>query len=641
LPGRSAIRAALAAVAATAALAAAAPALADIAFAPPRDVPVGVDAIALAVLGAGTAPDPGGGAALPVQRIALLAAPPAPAVTVVAIGGAGAVGALSTGALPGGSEPRGMAAADLDGDGRREVLVASAGTDLVSVFRAPDASGPLPPPASAAAGPSLRSLAVADLVGDANPDVAVVNADGVAVLAGDGTGGLGLQQVVVASAALTGGEPNAYLSGVLSAGDLTGDGRADLVVGVRHQLTGAFDEAPQDIHLLAAAGVGAFAPLGSFTTASAVASAELGDLDGDGRLDVLLVGRDPGTTHAISIPTKAFVAVRFGNGAGGLDTELVVQDGPQYEVVSQGPGPVVATAGDLDLDGRTDLLVAPGLPFASPQALDFRRNLAPRQLADPVRVAVPSQTRLLAALDLTADGAPNLVVSPGSQPQTIAVLAAVGAPAGSDLEFGDQQVGTAGLTLREDLLNRGTAPLPLGALALGGPAAGDFEIVEDGCSNRTLGRGGACPIAVRFHPTAAGRRTASVDATGRDGTAVRLSLTGTGTTAPVVPPPPPDGSAAQPLPTAATTCGVLRAGPRATIACAMRFRRTAGARVALRLVRERRAYARADALAGGLVPLRRLRAVPRGRYTVVTIVSQGTRSHQTRQTLVIRRAIAD
>jgi len=147
-------------------------------------------------------------AALPAgssaPAIVLLAPAPAPSVVLVRLGaGGGATGSLTV-PLPTGSVPRALAVADLDRDGRQEIVVASDGTDAISVFRlAPDLSS-LVEAGSYAAGPDPRALVVADLTGDGRPDVAVATDAGIALLAGDGAGGLGPAQLAVPLASLAG-----------------------------------------------------------------------------------------------------------------------------------------------------------------------------------------------------------------------------------------------------------------------------------------------------------------------------------------------------------------------------------------------------------------------------------------------------
>ncbi len=80
----------------------------------------------------------------------------------------------------------------------------------------------------------------------------------------------------------------------------------------------------------------------------------------------------------------------------------------------------------------------------------------------------------------------------------------------SELDLGAQDVGSTGAPATVRVGNRGTAPLQLGRIELGGPAAADFRTVADGCSSRLLEPGGRCSLRFAFAPTGAGQRRAEL-----------------------------------------------------------------------------------------------------------------------------------
>jgi hypothetical protein len=84
-----------------------------------------------------------------------------------------------------------------------------------------------------------------------------------------------------------------------------------------------------------------------------------------------------------------------------------------------------------------------------------------------------------------------------------------------------------------------------------------------------------------------------------------------------------------------TTVAVSRTGGRVRITCTVSFRRASSVRVALRLVRAGRTFGRADLQRSGRVQLRLLCPPPAGRYTLVTVVTDGTRSRHTRRAVVV------
>ena len=92
--------------------------------------------------------------------------------------------------MPVGTNPDAVAAADLNGDGRADVVTANGGSGDVSVLLG-DGAGGFAAAKTFASGPHPVGVAVGDMDGDGRLDLAVVNRDDstVAVLrgAGDGT----------------------------------------------------------------------------------------------------------------------------------------------------------------------------------------------------------------------------------------------------------------------------------------------------------------------------------------------------------------------------------------------------------------------------------------------------------------------
>ncbi len=155
------------------------------------------------------------------------------------------------------------------------------------------------------AGPGHSSYATADLDGDGNLDLAVDSPEGVAILFGNADGSLKTSQAFAA------GQP--ALSGALAA--FHGSGTLDAVVST----------AAQQAQLLRGAGDGTFSYLGSpgaplpTSTQSGAAglwsTVQVGDLNGDGKFDLLLTA--DGGTAALPKSTDGAV-VQLGDGAGGF-----------------------------------------------------------------------------------------------------------------------------------------------------------------------------------------------------------------------------------------------------------------------------------------------------------------------------------
>lgn len=121
----------------------------------------------------------------------------------------------------GGSPLFGVALPDLDGDGRRDLVVANASSNDVSVLRGLGKGGFAPQVVTAAVGQQPDALAVADLDLDGRLDVVTANTRGndITLLHGDGRGGFRARDAYPVA-----GSPVAVI-----AVDLDGDRKPDVV----------------------------------------------------------------------------------------------------------------------------------------------------------------------------------------------------------------------------------------------------------------------------------------------------------------------------------------------------------------------------------------------------------------------------
>lgn len=239
--------------------------------------------------------------------------------------------------LPTHKRPYSVAAADLDGDGRPELIVANASGEPLEVFNVEGFSGEPTRHTEVSAGQCWPvELAVADLDRDTDLDVAL-SCNGLTVLLNDGR------------AQLTVGERHALPGGSFGivATDLDADGAPDLVL----------DHSAHGPVLFKGSGNGRFLYRETLASRDSAGADPAGygiglaviDANGDGLLDIL--------TKAES-RSEDNVAVFRGDGRGGFA-------GPKAMLFDSG----VAThaLGDLDGDGRTDVL-GHGMAFlASPE----------------------------------------------------------------------------------------------------------------------------------------------------------------------------------------------------------------------------------------------------------------------------------
>ena len=203
-------------------------------------------------------------------------------------------------------------------------------------------------------GAQASSVVIADVNGDGIPDLLVSNvcvspsscANGtIGVLLGKGDGTF--------KAAVT-YDSGGYLAVALAVGDVNGDGKPDLIVVNAYGNTKFADGT---IGVLLGNGDGTFQPAVTYSTDGFSATAiAVADLNGDGKLDVVVTNCDVGTGNGSCYTGAGVVSVLLGNGDGTFQTAVT------YEL-----GQILATAGadgvaiaDINGDGIPDLVIATG-----------------------------------------------------------------------------------------------------------------------------------------------------------------------------------------------------------------------------------------------------------------------------------------
>jgi len=282
--------------------------------------------------------------------------------------------------------PWSVFAADVDADGDLDLLVANYHSNNVSVLKN-TGDGFFAVAVNYAAGVGPHSVFAADLDGDGDADLAVANAgsNNVSVLKNNGNG------TFAAKVSYAAGD---YPVSVHAA-DLDGDGLTDLVVA--HG---------DNVSVLKNNGNGSFAaPVNYYAAGNDAFSVHAADLDGDGDQD-LAVANIGGSNSTVSVLKNT--------GDGTFATAA------NYAV---GSNPSSVFAADVDADGDLDLLVA----NSSSADVSVLLNNGDGSFAVAVNYAVGVVPASVFAADLDGDGDADLAVA-NTGSDNVSVLINCGGP---------------------------------------------------------------------------------------------------------------------------------------------------------------------------------------------------------------------
>lgn len=293
----------------------------------------------------------------------------------------------------GGNYSESLAAADLNGNGKLDVVVGNAGSNTVTVFLG-DGTGKLGTPTTygiSAIEPT--SVAVADLNGDGKPDIALAgyayNGCGVAVLLGNGDGTFQpASEFLCASGAI-----DAYSVAIA---DLNGDGKLDLAVSTYKQ-----------INILLGNGDGTFQSAVTYSwgtgdgTSWGDRSLAVADVNRDGKPDIVVA------TGSAVYYEPGQVAVLLGNGDGTFQ--------PAVDFATGTPYAWSLALADFNGDGKLDVVVANAANYdgaVSSIAVLLGNGDGTFQAATTYRVQSNLQSpRGIAAKDVNGDGIPDIIAS--------------------------------------------------------------------------------------------------------------------------------------------------------------------------------------------------------------------------------------
>lgn len=418
-----------------------------------------------------------------------------------------------------GQRPYGVATADFNGDGRKDIATLNVNDNTVSILLG-GPGGVFQPAVSYPVGNvgQQGAITVGDFNGDGKPDIAVTNfaAGTVSVLLNLGNGTFsGHADYAV------GTDPES-----LVAGDFNGDGKLDLVVG----------NMGSGLAILLGKGDGTFQNAVSFAGGLSPMWIAAADFNHDGNIDLATVN---GTSSVVSVllgnGKGGFTAPVTYNTAAGLAAEAVIaadvntDSYADLEVATSGgvsvllnngngtfkthvdyvlPGIAISMqAADITGDGKLDLVVSMAYNDPKVAVLVGNGNGTFRPYADYFAGQDPAG---LAVVDFNKDGSGDIATT-NLSPSTITVTFNTAAIAlfPASIKFSSQVVGTVSSAKLETISNPGSAALRFtAAITITGTDAADFH--ETNTCGANLPVQTSCQVSITFQPTAVGTRTAKL-----------------------------------------------------------------------------------------------------------------------------------
>ncbi len=230
--------------------------------------------------------------------------------------------------------------------------------------------------------PTPVSILIADLDGDGKSDLAIVNENSYTLSLFRNTGNNGTISFTAEGDFGTGS--GAYL---VTSGDLDGDGKPDLAV---------LNSIARTVSLFrntGSSGKISFAAKFDFTTVKTLDNVSIGDLDGDGKPDLIILSANSNT-----------LCIHRNTGSKGIFSFAASVDYPTDSY------PFCTSIGDLDGDGKPDLAIANTI---SKTVSVFRNTGTSGIISFDTKVdfAAETQVRSVSIGDLDGDGKPDLAVA--------------------------------------------------------------------------------------------------------------------------------------------------------------------------------------------------------------------------------------
>jgi predicted nucleotidyltransferase len=321
-----------------------------------------------------------------------------------------------------GANPFNVSIGDLNRDGKPDFVVGNSGSSNVSLLLNTTAPGAATPTFAAkqdfTTGSNPPSVAVGDLNGDGNLDLVATNS-------GSNNLSVLLNTTAPGNSTLSFAAKQDFASGTgpfsVAMGDLNGDGKLDLVA------TNQFVDSVSV--LLNTTDIGpatpGFTPKQDSGTGDSPFSVATGDFNGDGKLDLAVANNGAGVDT---------VSVFFNNTAPGATTPSFAAK----QDFGTGPRPVFVAVGDLNGDGLLDLAVAATGSTVSVLLNTTVPGAATPSFATKQDFTTGTSPQSVAIGDLNGDGKRDLAIANNGS-DTVSVLINTTAPGAVTPSFAAKQ----------------------------------------------------------------------------------------------------------------------------------------------------------------------------------------------------------
>ena len=285
-----------------------------------------------------------------------------------------------------GGKPYCVVAGDLDGDGKPDLAVANGSSNTVSVFRNTSIGGNISfaPKIDLLSGSFPFCVVIKDFDGDGKPDVVSANSSSNTISIFKNNSIPGSISFSLKSDFVTGISPF-----WLAAGDLDEDGKPELATA-----NGAISNSVSVLRNTSTIGSISFAPKTDFDGGRSSYSIAMGDINGDGKLDLAIASQGP-----VSLAVLLNTSTGTGN--------ISFAQKATFQALNTSYG---VTLNDMDGDGKPDIVIA-NSDFNSVSVFKNKSIAGVLSLDQKNDYLVGTNPWVTAVVDLNGDGKPDIATA--------------------------------------------------------------------------------------------------------------------------------------------------------------------------------------------------------------------------------------